>query len=63
MKTMTAKLKNLLQQIHQDDSGAMSVEKILILGIIALPILIILYVFKGKIVNYFNSQAEQLPSN
>jgi Flp pilus assembly pilin Flp len=60
---MFAKIKNLMVALHRDERGAMSVEKILILGVIALPILIILYLFKNKIVEYFNGQASQLPTN
>ena len=60
---MLVTLKKFLTALHRDERGAMSVEKILILGVIALPILIILYLFKNKIVAYFNTQAEQLPTN
>jgi Flp pilus assembly pilin Flp len=54
------KIKSLLKRIHEDDSGAMSVEKILILGLIALPILIGLLYFRHKIAEYFNTQKSDL---
>ncbi len=57
---MREKLKSLLTRLHQDESGAMSVEKILILGLIALPILIGLLYFRHKIADYFNTQAGSL---
>jgi hypothetical protein len=38
----------------------MSVEKILILALIALPILIILIAFKGTIIGWFSGQQSQL---
>jgi len=57
---MREKIKSLLTRLHQDDSGAMSVEKILILALIALPILIVLYLFKTKILEWFKGQEDQL---
>jgi Flp pilus assembly pilin Flp len=58
-----AKMKNLLKRLHRDDAGAMSVEKILILALIALPILIILLLFRTKISGWFNDQASTLEQN
>ena len=52
--------KKLLLRIHRDDRGAMSVEKILILAVIALPILIALYLFRKTIVSWFESNSSQL---
>jgi Flp pilus assembly pilin Flp len=46
--------------LHQDESGAMSIEKILILALISLPLLIILYIFRGKIIGYFQTQTTSL---
>lgn len=51
---------NLLKRIHHNDHGAMSVEKILILGLIALPIIIILLIFRKLIINWFDDQKGQL---
>ena len=56
-------MKNLLKKLHSDDAGAMSVEKVLILALIALPILIVLLLFRGKIVGWFNDQAQTLESD
>jgi len=55
-------IKNRLLALHHDDRGAMSVEKVLILAVIALPILIVLFLFKNRIIEYFNGQASQLPT-
>ncbi len=57
---MVKKLKDALVALHQDDRGAMSVEKVLILAIIALPILLVLYAFRKTIVEWFNSKKDQL---
>jgi Flp pilus assembly pilin Flp len=57
---MRKTLKKLFLRIHQDDRGAMSVEKVLILAVIALPILIVLYLFRQTIVGWFNDNARQL---
>ena len=57
---MVKKLKEQLAALHRDDRGAMSVEKVLILAIIALPILIVLYAFRGKIVGWFKARESEL---
>jgi Flp pilus assembly pilin Flp len=57
---MLAKLRSLIKRVHKDTAGAMSVEKILILGLIALPIIVGLLLFREKIVGWFNDQANQL---
>ncbi len=54
------KLKKFMARLHQDESGAMSVEKILILALISVPILILLYVFKTWIVGEFTTQQDKL---
>ena len=60
---MRRKLKSLLLKIHRDERGAMSVEKVLILAVIALPILIVLFLFRKTIVEWFNTNASQLNNN
>ena len=51
-----ASFRNLFRQIHQDERGAVSLETLLIIGVIALPILIFLIkVGWPRIKNYFNS--------
>lgn len=57
---MFAKLKNHLVALHKDDRGAMSVEMILILAIIGIPILILLYIFAKKIILWFTEQDTNL---
>jgi Flp pilus assembly pilin Flp len=60
---MIRSLRKLASRFHQDTTGAMSVEKILILGLVALPILIILLLFRKTVVEWFQSQSEQLTSD
>jgi Flp pilus assembly pilin Flp len=57
---MMRSLRNFVKRLHQDTAGAMSVEKILIIGLIALPILIILLLFKTKIIGWFQGQEKTL---
>ena len=48
-------LKNLLLQVHRDERGAVTIETIMIIGAIAIPVLIFLLKFGWpKIKNYFN---------
>ncbi|GAB4142277.1 MAG: hypothetical protein Tsb009_12440 [Planctomycetaceae bacterium] len=54
-------MSNLLKRIHNDERGAVSLETILIIGAIALPILIFLLKFGWpKIRDYFNSGTRDL---
>jgi len=53
---MKSRISRFLGRLHRNESGAMSVEKILILALIALPILIILILFKTTIVGWFTTQ-------
>jgi hypothetical protein len=54
-------LLKLLQKIHEDEDGSISLETILIIGAIALPILIFLLVKAWpSIKNYFNRGLEDL---
>jgi Flp pilus assembly pilin Flp len=57
---ISRQIKKSLHALHDDTSGAMSVEKILILALIAVPILIVLLLFRQTIVNWFNGQSGQL---
>lgn len=53
--------RNLLKRVHNDERGAVSLETILIIGAIALPILIFLLKFGWpKIKNYFNRGMDDL---
>jgi len=52
---------NLLKQVHEDDRGAVSLETILIIGAIALPILIFLIKFGWpRIKEFFESGLSDL---
>ena len=54
-------LKSLLQKVHQDEDGSVSLETILIIGAIALPVLIFLIkIGWPKIKAYFNQGVEDL---
>ena len=57
---MIERIKRGLRALHEDTAGAMSVEKILILALIALPIIIILLLFRKTIVSWFSDQSSQL---
>jgi Flp pilus assembly pilin Flp len=57
---MFAKFKNHLIALHKDEGGAMSVEMVLILAIIGVPILILLYIFAKKIIGWFQQQDSDL---
>ncbi len=57
---MISATRRFLRRLHEDTDGAMSVEKILILAIIALPILLIMIIFRDKLVGWFNGQSNQL---
>jgi Flp pilus assembly pilin Flp len=59
---MLQRVKSLLNQFHKDERGAMSVEMILILAVIGIPVLILLYIFAKKVISWFN-QADQDLSN
>jgi Flp pilus assembly pilin Flp len=53
-------MRDLLKRLHQDDAGAMSVEKILILALIAVPIIVLLVAFRRTIVGWFETEAARL---
>ncbi|MEI7766490.1 MAG: Flp family type IVb pilin [Phycisphaerae bacterium] len=52
--------KNLLKRLHNDERGAVSVEQILLLALIFLPIIILLVIFKNKIVGWFQQSTTDL---
>ena len=57
-------LMNLLRKIHNDEEGAISLETVLIIGAIALPILIFLLVKAWpRVKEYFNQGAQDLEDN
>ncbi|MFP6762138.1 MAG: hypothetical protein VB858_00930 [Planctomycetaceae bacterium] len=56
-----ASLRSLLKQVHRDQRGAVSLETILIIGAIAIPILIFLIKFGWpRIKDYFNQGLDEL---
>ena len=62
MSSITA-MKNLFARVHRDERGAVSLETILIIGAIALPILIfIIKIGWPKIRDYFDSGLQDLQS-
>ncbi len=55
---------NLLRKIHADENGAISLETVLIIGAIALPILIFLLKVGWPMVKqFFNQGVEDLQNN
>lgn len=56
-----ASLRRLLQRVHADQRGAVSIETIMIIGAIAIPILIFLLRFGWpRIKDYFNDGMNDL---
>lgn len=56
-------LKKLLKKVHNDEHGGVSLETILIIGAIALPILIFLItVAWPRVKDFFNQGMEDLES-
>ncbi len=59
--TQTASIRKLLQRVHRDEEGAVSLETILIIGAIAIPILIfILRVGWPRIRTFFSGGMDDL---
>ncbi len=57
-------LLKLLKKIHDDEDGSISLETILIIGAIALPILIFLLVKAWPTIkSYFNTNLENLTND
>lgn len=57
----SASLRTLLKRVHHDERGAVSLETILIIGAIALPILIFLIkVGWPRVKKYFNQGLDNL---
>jgi Flp pilus assembly pilin Flp len=57
---MFANTRRFLQRLHRDEQGKMSVEMILLLALIALPIVILLAIFRDKIIGWFSTQSTAL---
>jgi Flp pilus assembly pilin Flp len=58
--TMLKRLTRGLRALHDDTAGAMSVEKIMIIALIALPIIILLIAFRETLKGWFTNQSDQL---
>ena len=59
--SMSSPCQKLLQRVHRDERGAVSLETILIIAAIALPILIFILKFGWpKIRDYFNTGMNNL---
>ena len=57
----TPSLRQLMKQVHEDESGSVTLETILIIGAIAIPILIFLIKFGWpRIKDYFNKGMDEL---
>ena len=52
--------RKLLRDIHRDEAGALSLEAVLIIAVIALPVLIVLYKFAWPAIKtyFFNGLGE-----
>lgn len=62
-KNSPASLWRLLQKVHRDEKGAVSIETVLIIAAIALPILIFVIKYGWpRIRLWFNSQMNELES-
>lgn len=57
---MIKRIGTRIRALHNDESGAMSVEKVMIIALIALPIVIALWLFRQKLVTWFSDQSDQL---
>lgn len=57
---MIERIKRGLRALNDDTAGAMSVEKILILALIAVPIVIVLLLFRKTIVEWFEDKSGEL---
>ena len=54
-------LKNLLRRVHEDEQGGVSLETVLIIGAIALPILIFLIMVAWpRVKDFFNQGMQDL---
>ncbi len=53
-------LMTMLKKLHRDEAGAMSVEQVLILALVAVPIIVGVMLFKDKIKSWFTGQTDKL---
>lgn len=55
-----SRMRSWLRKMHRDTRGAMAVEKILIIALIALPIILVLIAFRDKLIGWFNDKSNDL---
>jgi Flp pilus assembly pilin Flp len=53
-------MNNFIKNIHNNEDGTMAVEKILLLAIISIPIIILIWIFRNTISNWFNNNVNNL---
>jgi Flp pilus assembly pilin Flp len=59
-RNMMKRIGRNLRALHEDTGGAMSVEKVMIIALISLPIVIALWLFRQTLVKWFSDQSDQL---
>ena len=57
---MLNRIGRKIKALHENESGAMSVEKVMIIALIALPIIIALWLFRKTLVGWFTDQTQDL---
>jgi len=60
---MFKRMINTLKRVHHDDRGAEGMEKLLILGVIILPLLGILIFFKDEIGRWLEGNWEEVKTD
>lgn len=57
---MFHRIRSFFRKLHHNQDGKLSVEMILLIALIALPIILLLVLFRDKIISYFKGQSSQL---
>lgn len=63
MKNVFSKTKKVLARLHQSEQGAEGMEKLLIIGAIIIPLLGVLWYFKGELSSWLGGQWEEVESD
>ena len=53
-------MKKMIARIHHDDTGAMTIEKVLLIVVIVIPIVIALVAFRKQLLNLFKGKSEKV---
>ena len=61
-KPVQASLGNLLKRVHADERGAVSLETILVVAAIAIPVILFIYKVAWPKIEDLTNQAEQIHS-